>query len=117
MTAQPARLHRCCQQTGAGCRAAAQAWVIWPDPAIRIFARVDQAWMAAEDGGHIASVVELLFENVGFADQIMEVDSQGAVDLPVKALIWQADTAAAVRLRPLETYSLTSVESGARYRD
>jgi hypothetical protein len=33
--------------------------VIRPDPAIRIFACVDQAWMAAEDGGHIAPVVEL----------------------------------------------------------
>jgi hypothetical protein len=33
--------------------------VIRPDPAIRIFACVDQARMAAEGGGHIAPVVEL----------------------------------------------------------
>ena len=78
MTAQPTWLSLSCQQTGAGRRAAAQAWVIRLDPVIRNFARVDQAWMAAEDGGHIAPVVELLFENVGFAGQIMEVDPQGA---------------------------------------
>ena len=55
---------------------------------------VDQASMAAEDGGHIAPVVELLFENVGFDGQIMEVDSQRAVDLPVTALIWQEESVA-----------------------
>jgi hypothetical protein len=90
--------------------------VIRPDPAIRIFARVDQAWMAVEDGGHIAPVVELLFENVGFAGQIREVDSQRAVDLPVKALIWQADTAAGHECGCVPPIRIASTRRPARVR-
>jgi uncharacterized protein (DUF302 family) len=83
------------------------------NPAIRIFARIDQARLAAEGGGHIAPMVELLFENVRFAHQIIEVDPEGAFNLPIKALIWQEDTAAGLRVW-LRTTDPTSLDPAPR---
>jgi uncharacterized protein (DUF302 family) len=62
------------------------------NPAIRIIARVDQSQIAADAGGQMSPVVQLLFENVRFARQIVEADPEGAFNLPVKALIWQEET-------------------------
>ena len=88
--------------------------VIRLDPAIRIFARVDQARMAAEGGGHIAPVVQLLFENVRLARQIMQVDPEAAFNLPIKALIWQEAAAAGSRvwLRTTDPDSLEPQPTG-----
>jgi uncharacterized protein (DUF302 family) len=62
------------------------------NPAIRIFARIDQSRIATEAGADVAPMVQLLFENIRFTRQIMETNPEAVFNLPVKALIWQEST-------------------------